>query len=58
MNIIIMGEGKMPAVMGYWAEDTRYDKLADIMSVKRFKSLSRMLHFQDLIYNMTSVSNE
>lgn len=55
MKIIIMDVVKLPAVMDYWAEDTRYDKIADIMSVTSFKSLSRMLHFQD---KTTSASNE
>jgi len=36
MKIIVMGEGKKPEVMGFWAEDTQYDKIADIMSVKSF----------------------
>lgn len=52
---IIMGVVKLPALVDYWATDTRYDKVADIMPVKRFQSLSRMLHFQD---NMTAEPNE
>lgn len=43
----IMGLVKMPAIEDYWAADTRYDKLAVVMPLKRFKCLSRMLHFQD-----------
>jgi len=39
----------------YWATDTRYDKVADVMPLKRYKCLSRMLHFQD---NMSSESSE
>ncbi len=52
---IIMGVVKMPAVENYWATDKRYDKIADVMPVRRFKCLSRMLHFQD---NMSSDTND
>ncbi|XP_059188491.1 piggyBac transposable element-derived protein 3-like [Centropristis striata] len=51
---LIMGVVKMPAVENYWATDTRYDKVADVMPVKRFKCLSRMLHFQDNTSSDTS----
>ncbi|XP_030257616.1 piggyBac transposable element-derived protein 3-like [Sparus aurata] len=52
---LMMGVVKMPAVENYWATDTRYDKIADVMPLKRYKCLSRMLHFQD---NMSSDSSE
>lgn len=48
---LIMGVVKMPSMDDYWAEDTRYAKIANVMSVKRFKCLSRFIHFQD---NQTS----
>ncbi|XP_028461658.1 piggyBac transposable element-derived protein 3-like [Perca flavescens] len=51
----IMGIVKMPAMENYWATDTRYEKVADVMPLKRYKCLSRMLHFQD---NMSSESSE
>uniref|UniRef100_A0A4W6C1N5 PiggyBac transposable element-derived protein domain-containing protein n=1 Tax=Lates calcarifer TaxID=8187 RepID=A0A4W6C1N5_LATCA len=38
---------KMPSMDDYWAEDTRYTKIANVMPVKRFKCLSRFIHFQD-----------
>ncbi|XP_031165362.1 piggyBac transposable element-derived protein 4-like [Sander lucioperca] len=46
---------KMPAMENYWAKDTIYEKVADVMPLKRYKCLSRMLHFQD---NMSSESSE
>uniref|UniRef100_A0A8C6TQ61 PiggyBac transposable element-derived protein domain-containing protein n=1 Tax=Neogobius melanostomus TaxID=47308 RepID=A0A8C6TQ61_9GOBI len=52
---LMMGVVKMPAVENYWATDTRYDKVADVMPLKRYKCLSRMLHCQD---NMSSDSSE
>ncbi|KAG1937626.1 piggyBac transposable element-derived protein 3-like [Pimephales promelas] len=52
---LIMGIVKMPAMENYWATDTRYDKVADVMPLKRYKCLSRMLHFQD---NMSSETSE
>uniref|UniRef100_A0A8C4DNN4 PiggyBac transposable element-derived protein domain-containing protein n=1 Tax=Dicentrarchus labrax TaxID=13489 RepID=A0A8C4DNN4_DICLA len=48
---LIMGVVRMPSMDDYWAEDTRYAKIANVMSVKRFKCLSRFIHFQD---NQTS----
>lgn len=48
---IIMGVVRMPSMDDYWAEHTRYAKKANVMSVKRFKCLSRFIHFQD---NQTS----
>ncbi|KAK9977045.1 hypothetical protein ABG768_018866 [Culter alburnus] len=44
---LIMGIVKMPSVDDYWSEGTRYQKIANVMSVKRFQCLSRMIHFQD-----------
>uniref|UniRef100_W5N3T8 PiggyBac transposable element-derived protein domain-containing protein n=1 Tax=Lepisosteus oculatus TaxID=7918 RepID=W5N3T8_LEPOC len=44
---LFMGVVEMPAMEDYWASDTRYDKIADVMPIKRFKCLSRMLHFQN-----------
>uniref|UniRef100_W5MSZ2 PiggyBac transposable element-derived protein domain-containing protein n=1 Tax=Lepisosteus oculatus TaxID=7918 RepID=W5MSZ2_LEPOC len=44
---LFMGVVKMPAMEDYWASDTRYDKIADVMPIKHFKCLSRMLHFQN-----------
>uniref|UniRef100_A0AAV2IYF0 PiggyBac transposable element-derived protein domain-containing protein n=1 Tax=Knipowitschia caucasica TaxID=637954 RepID=A0AAV2IYF0_KNICA len=32
---LMMGVVKMPAVENYWATDTRYDKVADVMPLKR-----------------------
>uniref|UniRef100_W5MXA2 PiggyBac transposable element-derived protein domain-containing protein n=1 Tax=Lepisosteus oculatus TaxID=7918 RepID=W5MXA2_LEPOC len=44
---LFMSVVKMRAMEDYWASDTRYDKIADVMPIKHFKCLSRMLHFQN-----------
>uniref|UniRef100_W5MYF4 PiggyBac transposable element-derived protein domain-containing protein n=1 Tax=Lepisosteus oculatus TaxID=7918 RepID=W5MYF4_LEPOC len=44
---LFMGVVKMPTMEDYRASDTIYDKIADVMPIKRFKCLSRMLHFQN-----------
>lgn len=44
---LVMSIVKIPSVDDYWSEGTRYQKIANVMSVKRFQSLSRMIHFQD-----------
>ncbi|MGH0141837.1 UNVERIFIED_CONTAM: hypothetical protein FKN15_029653 [Acipenser sinensis] len=44
---LIMGVVRMPSMDDYWAEGTRYPKIADVMPIKRFKCLSRFIHFQD-----------
>lgn len=37
----------MPRSYMYWANDTRYDKVADIMSRDRWKQIKSFLHFND-----------
>ncbi|KAL2089315.1 hypothetical protein ACEWY4_014003 [Coilia grayii] len=44
---LIMGVVRMPSMDDYWAEATRYPKIADVMPIKRFKCLSRFIHFQN-----------
>lgn len=36
---LVMGIVKMPSVDDYWSEGTRYQKIANVMSVKRFQCL-------------------
>ncbi|CAH2002401.1 unnamed protein product [Acanthoscelides obtectus] len=43
----IMGVVQMPAIEDYWAIETRYSIIADVMPVKRFKKLRRRIHFQE-----------
>ena len=38
---------KMPKVDNYWAEETRYPPVADVMSLKRYKKLRQFLHAND-----------
>ncbi|KAL2097879.1 hypothetical protein ACEWY4_007086 [Coilia grayii] len=42
-----MGVAQMPAMEDYWAAGTRYPKIADVMPYRRFKTISRFIHFQD-----------
>nr|CAH7759880.1 unnamed protein product [Callosobruchus chinensis] len=44
---LIMGVVSMPSLDDYWAVNTRYSLVADVMPVKRFKKLRRLIHFQD-----------
>lgn len=44
---ILMGIIRMPSFEDYWSIRTRYSLIADVMPVKRFKKLRRLLHFQD-----------
>ncbi|CAH1991505.1 unnamed protein product [Acanthoscelides obtectus] len=44
---LIMGVVQMPAIEDYWAIETRYSIIADVMPVKRFKKLRRRIQFQD-----------
>ena len=42
-----MGVNKLPAYTDYWAKLTRCDKVADIMTLKKFQLVRRYLHFND-----------
>nr|CAI5820083.1 unnamed protein product [Callosobruchus analis] len=44
---IVMGIVQIPPLEDYWAIQTRYPIVADVMPVKRFKKLRRFIHFQD-----------
>ncbi|RZF41578.1 hypothetical protein LSTR_LSTR000292 [Laodelphax striatellus] len=44
---IIMGIVKMPAYTDYWSHEFRYDKVANLMSLKRYQQIRRFLHFVD-----------
>uniref|UniRef100_A0A3B4ZUF9 PiggyBac transposable element-derived protein domain-containing protein n=1 Tax=Stegastes partitus TaxID=144197 RepID=A0A3B4ZUF9_9TELE len=51
---LIIGVVKMPAVENYWATDTCYEKVADVMPLRRYKCLFRMLHFHTNLSSDTS----
>ena len=42
-----MGIVKLPNYPMYWKVETRYDKVADVMSAKRYIELRRYLHVVD-----------
>ena len=44
---MIMSLVKMPRYRMYWESKTRYDRVADLMGVKRFDKLRNYLHFND-----------
>ena len=44
---ILMGIMKLPDYNLYWAAETRYPKIADVMSHKRFKQLRKYVHVVD-----------
>ena len=42
-----MGIVKMPNIESYWASESRYAPVADVMSLKRYKKLRQFLHAND-----------
>lgn len=42
-----MGIVQLPSVADYWAMETRVPQVANIMSLKRFCMMKRMVHFND-----------
>lgn len=42
---LLMGIVKLPAYIDYWSKKLRYNKIADIMPLKRFQQIRRYLHF-------------
>ncbi len=38
---------KMPNIISYWAAETRYPPVSDIISLKRYKKLRQFLHAND-----------
>ncbi|CAK1593995.1 unnamed protein product [Parnassius mnemosyne] len=45
--LVYMSVNKLPAYTDYWAKLTRCDKVADIITLKKFQLLRRYLHFND-----------
>ncbi|XP_072248003.1 piggyBac transposable element-derived protein 2-like [Leuresthes tenuis] len=45
--LIYMGVVELPAVEDYWATETRVPQVANLMPSKRFKLLTRVIHFND-----------
>lgn len=44
---LLMGVVDMPAYTDYWSSFLRFNKVADVMSLKRFQQIRRFLHFAD-----------
>ncbi len=51
---MFMGLVQMPNARAYWEVDSKYPKVADVMSRDRFEKLLTLLHFQ----NNLSVSED
>ena len=45
--LFVMSIVKMPCTRDYWDKNMRYDKIADIMPIKRFEQIKRFLHVSD-----------
>ena len=45
--LFVMSIVKMPSTRDYWDKNIRYDKIADIMPIKRFEQIKRFLHVSD-----------
>ncbi|XP_046974849.1 piggyBac transposable element-derived protein 3-like [Vanessa cardui] len=46
MNIL-MGVVDIPAYTDYWSNELKYSKIADVMTLKKFQSIRRYIHFND-----------
>ncbi|XP_064865147.1 piggyBac transposable element-derived protein 2-like isoform X3 [Oncorhynchus nerka] len=49
--LLYMGVFDFPTFVDYWHSDSRFPPVADTMSVRRFQSLCRFLHFNDNMQN-------
>ncbi|XP_035639073.1 piggyBac transposable element-derived protein 2-like isoform X4 [Oncorhynchus keta] len=49
--LLYMGVFDFPTIVDYWHSDSRFPPVADTMSVRRFQSLCRFLHFNDNMQN-------
>uniref|UniRef100_A0A4W5R0G1 PiggyBac transposable element-derived protein domain-containing protein n=1 Tax=Hucho hucho TaxID=62062 RepID=A0A4W5R0G1_9TELE len=49
--LLYMGVFDFPTFVDYWHSDSRFPPVADVMSVRRFQSLRRFLHFNDNMQN-------
>lgn len=45
--LVLMGIVKMPAYTDYWSTKCRYEKVAGVMTLKKFQSIRKFLHFND-----------
>ena len=45
--LFVMSIVKIPSTCDYWDKNMRYDKIADILPIKRFEQIKRFLHLSD-----------
>lgn len=45
--LIMMGIVCLPAYTDYWSKEFRYERIASVMSLKRFQAIRRNIHFMD-----------
>ncbi|KAJ8729842.1 hypothetical protein PYW07_016880 [Mythimna separata] len=45
--LILMGIVSLPSYLDYWSKKYRYDKIASVMSLKRYEAIRQNLHFAD-----------
>ena len=45
--LFVMSIVKMTSTRDYWEKNMRYEKIADVMPVKRFEQIKRFLHFNN-----------
>lgn len=43
----MMGIVCLPAYTDYWSKEFRYERIASVMSLKRFQAIRRNIHFMD-----------
>lgn len=48
---ILMGIVKMPAYTDFWSQKFRFEKVANVMTLKKFQLLKRHLHFNDNLHD-------
>lgn len=56
--LLHMGIVKMPSYRMFWAENTRYEKVADVLSRNRFEELKKYIHFNDNTLNKNPTDSE
>lgn len=44
---LLVGIVQMPAYTDFWSHDLRYEKIASVMSLKRYQAIRRYIHFVD-----------
>ncbi|KAF9411725.1 hypothetical protein HW555_009554, partial [Spodoptera exigua] len=54
---ILMGIVDLPAVEDYWSADLKYEQISSAMSLKRYRSIKRYLHFCDNTNLCRTISN-